>query len=1737
MRRSTLLRVFALLAISGMVAACSSAGGTASINTGGLTGPAISPLLTGLSQNQLTSYETWFRNPQGATSPFTPGPNGALSGTPVVLDPQCGLSYAYAQMASRLSGDSWSAGWDGLALDPVRVGNGANSGFFNPTTQQVLFILQGYDILGKGACGSRTPGFIPVRLDLASGRWNVEGFASPGATVQIKISTAYEMAPLKNTHEIDDSVPAYVSPLRLMRFTLTDANFTRVSDYATLSKTGPGRHIDWFRTSDLSPSYTHQATDAVVPSGTTLCLPAVAFWPAENGCGATVAGGEERDASSATMFADNFARQAPSGGGTALGGSYDVAGKNDDDVPGSTLPGDTWQKITDTLKELAQNTSYADEGPTSALASKRKDILKRLQDLLNPTDKTQGGNVPADNALPSALGGWDNTGTDVFGVLVDNGNGAYGETLNDLKDSNLPAIEPLVGFVGQPNSTGVPLHETAVVISPSMWAASANATSDAQAKFYDDHSFLFNSGTNTFNVMGFSTDDPTKIASSSDQTTISGDTPGIPYVQSPETRFEFDVANSLDTSNAAVYTSAWVPTMALWQNGPAQGIAIHYDPLFQFPQAVVQAINNLVYDIYASTVGALATTLSRAATTNLLAVPELSQYQVLYYAGDGQPVYAMNQANLKQPICQGIIGNALFDPNADGSINGVSFATVASTCLVGNGMYNLWNAVRALSLLLFIALIARYFYGLLLREKAEIKVVGFLARAFLAMGIILGMNAIIGILSRVIAETILVTDLIGTQLSGGVPYSHLWLFASYLSAPNHDMGVFLLMLLAPFMIIGFFVLLVVNWLRIVMSILLIMLSPIWVISLMADPAMRTFYSGLRTMMRLYLIPLTSLVFLLVLFLLAKTIGINAGHGADPLGAVVGMLMLIALAIVPFILSKYITAPVTAIQAMIQGALAQADSSTLNRQLMEGANLDSGPGLPEGIKNPLLSGGAALGEKASAFGERAVDLLDRHLPGRGESPAQLGPGGQVAMADAQAGDPAAELSVATEVPQLPAGQEVAAPPGTEAELDDTTPMAELGAGEEVKEGEIKEPLSDAELEELAPPLTSGPHRLLSRATAAARAGGGKSLEIARDLTVTPMVSELAGIGAEARAGLLPDADHPNAGLIGTLMGGGVLGTLTGTALIGGSNWSPGVSAAETALMHSRAVTRLGKFAGARRSSAIASSSAVVERWERTEQSRATAQAAWQQSEQNLRQVEARGTTVVREMTALAGRGPSALAAGPTRTAYIELRQIDRDLAGPAAAFSTEARASLLAARDRIATQNPDLLTRYEGERAARHNFVTIRRLERSIEHASDPAQSRVLSDRRRAILDANPEWAARYREVSSHASTVKAELASARTAARRTFVAYDTATAVPAFLPAARIGKAVRQGWAASAPLPAGTEMSPLPAGVTPGRGRLSQAIGAGAAELVGPGRLDHLTAARATRLERVSAGLGSQILQLSAGPSNPAKEAMLNDLSAKLARADAERAAIAAEAESRSMLAERARIRRLERRADLVEELDVARETVNGHGQTVRSLDWLREHTDRDVRKGRLTPDALARMDARLASARNEQTAAAVRVRALEDDISRLALAAATPHSADALDAAAVVARAAERGKRRTELATLEAAKAGARAVAAAAGAAGPSGAAGPQPGTAGPAQSGPKPSPEENPKEFADDDRSVAPLAPGMRVRHPGTGRPGVVTEVIAPTADGDWVYAVHFDDLPGSDTEDTLGRLLQKA
>ena len=83
-----LLALFGTAAL--LLAGCATSPGGqagANLNPNMLTGPTISPLLTGLSADQLAKYIAWFRDPSTTASatadasPLAPGPDGQIQGT------------------------------------------------------------------------------------------------------------------------------------------------------------------------------------------------------------------------------------------------------------------------------------------------------------------------------------------------------------------------------------------------------------------------------------------------------------------------------------------------------------------------------------------------------------------------------------------------------------------------------------------------------------------------------------------------------------------------------------------------------------------------------------------------------------------------------------------------------------------------------------------------------------------------------------------------------------------------------------------------------------------------------------------------------------------------------------------------------------------------------------------------------------------------------------------------------------------------------------------------------------------------------------------------------------------------------------------------------------------------------------------------------------------------------------------------------------------------------------------------------------------------------------------------------------------------------------------------------------------------------------------------------------------------------------------------------------------------
>ena len=1169
-------RLLALLATA-LLAVSACAGGSGGINLAAYTEPAISPLLTGMADSVLPSYYSWFNSPN---NPDTPNPlevnptTGEIAGITdvkantisskiVLLDPNCGLEYAWDKMRNRQDVKPYD--------DKLPIGTaGSSAPGYNPATQEVLFLIRGYAIAGQSAsdydssgnikaCSKRTAGYIPLILDLVSGRWNVEGLASPGATIDIRMSVSNDMSPVDGSGQLQ-SQDSIVAPDRLSRFAVTDANFARVMKFATVSKTmNLARGVSWFRTSDLNPDYTYQS---VLNRPTSMCEPFLAFWGAAGASSISQSSWSDlKDAASqscsaalAQIVSDNGTyyadptqknqgdgiysfdyeqptwRQADPNGNmpetnktSGDNNSNTVAHYDGDDsgrfTVGATCPipvvsdifgcvttsvgnaTSQFQDISNQLMFLALTATNTDDGHplqvkcdmpadknsppkatvtytgsqprwwTKVRAQAFCAIQFDLQSTYNGTayiSSTPNGDVASWQSLPS----------DVFGVAADNGPHALSDTVDTINTSTY--ARGLAGFAGQPNLSGNPLHTIDTTITPTLSVASIK-TDAAQAAFYQSHSFLFNSQDSTFDVMSFSTSDPNKTVHDPSDPNVNGDLSGIPYVQGPLVQLEIDVTNALDVTNTASYVSSYIPLYALNRNGPDVGVSVSYNPLTQFPQAVTQAVNGLVYNIYSSTVGSWTSSLTHGATSNLFALPMLTQYQVLYY-NSGNPVYAPSDLVLKPAAFAALQtkssnGNpatlktlsrreqdeytcttAARTQNFNKLLDDPKTAGTYGMCVAQDPFFGLWDFFRSLSILLMVLLIARYFFGLISFETGQIRPIGFLARVFIAMGLTLGMNVILGLLARGVAETILITNIVGTNLSNGQSYNYLWLFADYLRAPAHDLSLINAFFLFPFTLIGLLFIIISSWLRVGVALFVVCLSPIWVFSLLTDRQMRVFTSGLSMLFRLYLVPMAALFILLALFLVSRVVGLdptqkNGLYAIDMIGAIVRMMFMVAVAIVPWFLAKYLAiAPVAALKTAIAKTTEMADHTGANAWLEAGAGgvaaLNASNAARAKEEREKIEAGEKGGDEAKALGpgEGDEDRADDEGEDGGEG-GEGGPGMLERTAGA-AGDLALEADT-DKKPDLPEGEGGAENLALANPLDDE---AEDGSQDMLAEGE-------------------------------------------------------------------------------------------------------------------------------------------------------------------------------------------------------------------------------------------------------------------------------------------------------------------------------------------------------------------------------------------------------------------------------------------------------------------------------------------------------------------------------------------------------------------------------------------------------------------------------------------------------------------------------------------------------------
>ena len=180
-------------------------------------------------------------------------------------------------------------------------------------------------------------------------------------------------------------------------------------------------------------------------------------------------------------------------------------------------------------------------------------------------------------------------------------------------------------------------------------------------------------------------------------------------------------------------------------------------------------------------------------------------------------------------------------------------------------------------------------------------ILGFFARSMIALAVILGPEIILQIGATIISEAITLTNFFGTQLSGGRPYSYLWLFGAYLSRSDVTaVNVFSLLMLAPFSLLGLLTIAIVNFLRSAFTIAIIAVSPFWMIDLLYRTESKFFNRSLLLMMRLYLIPILTLITLMFLFLFfpASTDLADSQTNFGFFAAILGVLAILIVVIVP-----------------------------------------------------------------------------------------------------------------------------------------------------------------------------------------------------------------------------------------------------------------------------------------------------------------------------------------------------------------------------------------------------------------------------------------------------------------------------------------------------------------------------------------------------------------------------------------------------------------------------------------------------------------------------------------------------------------------------------------------------------------------------------------------------------------------------------------------------------------------
>lgn len=847
--------------------------------------PVVATWLSGLNDDGLNRYVDWWRQPSRTSAANTSQQMG-------LMDPSCGLEYAYDKMAdfSQLKDPLLGTGF-------MLADRGAAQRFISGSEQEALIILRGYSFLSRGDAvycntkAGRQQLYLPVRLSLKDGAWEIDGYASVGAVITIEITADVLSAPLNTIGDaVEDGSGMFYSPMRLARFRVTDTNRERVLDFARVTnriQVANSLVMHWFRQEDVNPYFEQVASETKYHGS----CPAF-----RNGGDCGVGFPMDLNDQAQPWYLDHHANQ-----------SNETIRNNP--ISGPTMP---------TLDKLASKSAAS------------ADVAKLREQL-------QANGLDEALAPPAEFGGWagvEAKPADYFAVWAFHGTDAYLHAAATLKDH--PALKPWVGYAGVIGTGG---DTRSITLTPTY---SQTAIGGDFASFYERNSLLNLNGEGGTSVVGAT---PFSTASSQSHGT------GLRFHQGPLTRISIHLQDALRAENSSTYTSTLIPTQFLGRNGPEDTRSVNYSLLFDTGRALNAFLLNFLYDAYTSTFGAGVSSLTRLNTSNLLSVPTIERWKVAFYdySGDSiRPVYETRSIDELQGAakitCEALRGATKLVDKWNPDPNSPTF----SKCYQQNDLYVMWEFVKNLGMLFVLGYMVFYFVMLQTQaRRIRIPPLGFLLRVVIAFALLLSLETIIRFLATLTAEVILLTNLIGSQMQNGEPYSYLWLFSGFLNTPARDYSLLLLFAIAPFAALALIVLMLFIFLRLGLVMIMVVLSPIWVWSIISDPQMSFFTTSLRVTLRMYLIPLISLVLILLMFALLRVFDVGPQSGPVIMAAI-SIFMLIALSIIPWMASHWVVrGPMTAIKTTLQTATDAAEGSDYNTWLGSPEATGSSAGLGTG----------------------------------------------------------------------------------------------------------------------------------------------------------------------------------------------------------------------------------------------------------------------------------------------------------------------------------------------------------------------------------------------------------------------------------------------------------------------------------------------------------------------------------------------------------------------------------------------------------------------------------------------------------------------------------------------------------------------------------------------------------------------------------------------------------------------